>query len=569
MLSSPRRWQPAEPAPEGYRAHFPDLHPLVVQVLYNRGLVEPAAAMAFLEGSFESDDPFQLRGMDATVSRLRQAIREGELISVYGDFDTDGVTATALLVLTLRALGGQVQPYIPHRVDEGYGLNCEALAELAAQGVRVVVTVDCGIRSPVEVAFARQRGMEVIVTDHHMPGDEPLEALAVINPRQPDCPYPYKDLAGVGLAYKLAQALLRTNREAPLAGPVGLREDDLLDLVALGTVADLAPLTGENRALVIRGLRQINSEPRPGVEALMTCSGLRPGQVDAMAIGYALGPRLNAAGRIAHAKTAYKLLTTEYPEEAKRLAEQLNDLNQERQQLTAEAQERAQEIAYTQESGRPLLFIAAPDFRAGVVGLVASRLVEEFYCPVVIVEQGEETSRGSARSIPEFHITRALDTCADLLLQHGGHALAAGFTARTSDLPTLKARLLERAAAELAGVERAPSLAIDAEVPLREMSWQLWQELQRLQPFGEGNAEPLFLSRGAQVRRYRTVGTDGAHLKLLLSDGHLVWDAIAFWQGEWADRLTNSVDIVYNLQLNEWNGQRRLQLNVRDLRPML
>ncbi len=567
MPTTIKRWLVAQPAPEPFLSRLSHLHPLVAQVLYNRGLTTPDDALSFLEGRPGPDDPFRLNGMAQAVTRIRKAIKQEEPIVVYGDFDADGVTATALLVLTLKALGGRVQPYIPHRLEEGYGLNREALAELAARGAKVVITVDCGIRFPAEVAYARRLGMDIIVTDHHAVGKEELEATAVVNPHQPGCPYAYKDLAGVGLAYKLAQALLRVNRQVPVWKGSQLQEEDLLDLVALGTVADLAPLTGENRALVIQGLKRLNSEPRPGVDALIRQAGLRSGQVDAAAIGYALGPRLNAAGRIAHADTAYQLLVAEYPEEAKRLAERLDNLNQERQRLTAEAQERAQEIARVQQAERPLLFIAAPDFPAGVIGLVASRLVEEFYRPAIIVELSQEKSRGSGRSIPEFHITRALDDCADLLIQHGGHAAAAGFTTFTKDLPRLEARLLELAFERLAGQELVPTLHIDAEVPLREMGWPLWEALQPLRPYGEGNPEPLFLSRNIQVRRWRTVGSEGLHLKLLLSDGPVVWDGIAFRQGDWADHLPDRVDIAYHLQVNEWNGEQRLQLNIQGIRP--
>jgi single-stranded-DNA-specific exonuclease len=543
-----KRWLIAQPAPESFLARLPDLHPLAAQALYNRGLTDPVEAAAFLESHLGPDDPFRLHGMHRAVTRLRQAIRAGEPIAVYGDFDADGVTATALLVLALQAMGGTVQHYIPHRVEEGYGLNIRALGELARAGVRVVVTVDCGIRFPKEIAYARQQGMDVIVTDHHIAGEEPLEAVAVVNPHQPGCPYAYKHLAGVGLAYKLAQALLRANHQVPARTDTTLQAEDLLDLVALGTVADLAPLTGENRSLVLRGLQRINTEPRPGVEALIRQAGLRPGRID-------------------EAETAFRLLTAEYPEEAKRLAERLDDLNQERQRITAEVQERAREIAYIQEAGQPLLFIADPRFPAGVVGLVASRLAEEFYRPAVVVELGEETSRGSARSIPEFHITHALDACADLLLQHGGHAAAGGFTVRTENLPRLKARLLALAAEVLEEKELIPTILADAEVPLQEMNWTLWEALQRLRPFGEGNPEPLFVSRNVQVRRHRAVGTDGAHLKLLLFDGRAVWDGIAFRQGDWADHLPDRIDIAYHLQRNEWNGETRLQLNIQDIQP--
>lgn len=559
------RWNLPQPVPDAYRAHFPDLHPVVVQILYRRE-TDPKAARAFLERRPGPDNPYALHGMNRAVARIRQAIRGREPIAVYGDFDADGVTATALLVLALRALGAEVRPYIPHRVEEGYGLNIPAIEELADAGARLLVTVDCGIRFPREIAHARRRGMDVIVTDHHLVGTEPLAAVAVVNPHQEECPYPYKGLAGVGLAYKLAQALLRANRQVPLPGSVPLEEEELLDLVALGTVADLAPLTGENRCLVSRGLERLNRAPRVGVEALIRQSGLRPGQVDTWQIGFALGPRLNAAGRIAHAEKAYRLLTTDSPPEAERLARELDELNQERQRLTKEMQERARAVVLAQQADHPLFFLADPEFPAGVVGLVASRLVEEFYRPAVIVEQGEEISKGSARSIPEFPITRALDACADLLVRHGGHAVAAGFAVPTRHLEELKRRLLEIAARELEGKELTPTLQIDAEVALREVNGALWKALQALRPFGEGNPEPLLLSRNVRVERQRPVG-DGTHLKLTLSDRGVWWDGIAFRQGEWAGRLPERVDVVYYLRENEWNGEVRLQLEVRDLRP--
>ena len=431
-----------------------------------------------------------------------------------------------------------------------------------------MVTVDCGIRFPKEIAYARSQGIDVIVTDHHIVGDEELDAaVAVVNPKQSDCPYPDKGLAGVGLAYKLAQALLEANRQEPACQETGLQDEELLDLVALGTVADMAPLTGENRLLVARGLERLNTEPRPGIEALMRQVGLRPGQIDTSAIGYALGPRLNAAGRVGHAKTAYQLLIAEYPAEAERLAQELDDLNRERQRLTLEIQEKAKSLAQQQGTEQPLLFLADRELEAGVIGLVASRLAEEFYRPVVMVEMGEQESRGSARSIPEFDVTQALDACADLLIQHGGHAAAAGFTSRTADLPELRERLTSLAADELDEKELVPTIQADAEVPLREMGWAVLEALQTLRPFGEGNPEPLFVSRDVQVRDYRPVGNGGAHLKLFLSDGQEVWDGIAFRQGDWAEHLPDRVDIAFYLQINEWRGEQRLQLNIQDIRP--
>lgn len=566
MPPLPRRWEIAPRAPDSYLRALADVHPVVAQILYARGLTDPAEARAFLRKEMGPDDPFDLHGMHRAVDYIRRAIRRGDPIAVYGDFDADGVTATAILVLTLRSLGADVRPYIPHRVREGYGLNPRAVQELATTGIRLLITVDCGVRSPREIALARRLGMNVVVTDHHLVGEEPLAAVAVVNPRQPECPYPYKGLAGVGLAYKLAQALLRVNQKVPLKGSKPLSEEELLDLVALGTVADLAPLTGENRALVSRGLERLNASPRPGVEALMRVAGLAPGKVNAWAIGYVLAPRLNAPGRLEHADLAYRLLMAEYPEEAHRLAQQLDDLNRKRQQLTAETQERARAIVLAHQADWPLLFVADPEFPSGVVGLVAARLVEEFYRPAIVVERGEVVSRGSARSIPEFHIADALKACDDLLIRHGGHASAAGFTARTDLLNPLRDRLLEEAARQLAGLELAPAFRIDAEIPLKAATLPLWEAIQQLEPFGEGNPEPLFLTRNVQVRRAVAVGADGAHLKLTLSDGQAVWDGVAFGRGEEARRIPDRADIVYRLRRDDWNGAARIQLDLQDWR---
>jgi single-stranded-DNA-specific exonuclease len=568
MPLSQKRWQIAPPAPPSHVARFPHLHPVTVQVLYNRGIIDLADVTAFLSGEGGEANPFDLSDIPAAVTRLRQALRAGEPIAVYGDFDADGVTATVLLVQTLRALGGHVRPYIPHRVDEGYGLNEAALTQLARQGARVVVTVDCGVRSLEEVAHANRQGLDVIVTDHHSVGSRLPDAVAVIDPKRLDNHYPFNELAGVGVAFKLAQALLRSHRQTPVTSQdVRLEEEDLLDLVALGTVADMVPLIGENRTLVHRGLVCINRMERPGVEALCRQSGLKSGAVGATAIGYTLGPRLNAAGRLAHAKIAYQLLETKYPAEAERLAGELDRLNRERRQLTLETQERARQLVMETAGDAPLLFAAAPDFLAGIVGLVASRLVDEFYCPAVVVEVGKKISRGSARSIPEFHVTRALDECAGMLVRHGGHAAAAGFTVANENLDRLAAELRRLAAEQLAGIELTPILSVDVEVSLPQISGELQRELARLEPCGYANPAPLFLSRNARIRSQRAVGNEGKHLKLVLFDGRITWDGIAFRQGEWAGKLPDRVDIVYRLEANEWNGRRRLQLNVQDVRP--
>jgi len=563
-----KRWQIAPRVPSLVLARFAERHlnPLIVQILYNRGITTPEQASAFLSPDALIGNPFQLAGMPQAVERIRRAIRAGEAMAVYGDFDVDGVTATVLLVQTLVSLGAKVKPYIPHRIDEGYGLNKEALQQLKDQGVRVVITVDCGVRSLDEVAFGKQIGLEMIVTDHHAPGAELPDAFAVINPKQQHCPYPSKELAGAGVAFKLAQALLRVETRVPLGKrQAPISEEALVDLVALGTVADLVPLTGENRVLVQRGLARLRESERPGVQALMRYAALKPEAMDAGTIGFILGPRLNAAGRLESALRAYDLLSTQYPGEADKLAQFLEETNRERQRLTMEMTAKAREVAALSAESERLLFVIAPEFPEGIVGLIASRLADEFYRPAFAVHQGEEESRGSARSISEFNVVAALDQCRDLLVRHGGHAMAAGFTVRNENLPALQTRLKAIAETELAHIELMPTLNVDAEASLSEMNLKLAEALAQLAPFGYGNREPIFVSRDLIVREARIVGTD--HLKLTLSDGQILMDAIAFRQGSWLAQLPPRIDVAYQLEAHVWNGKPRLQLNVKDIKP--
>lgn len=571
-----KRWQIAPRAPHEFVARFSHLPGLLAQILYNRGITHPDEVAQFLDPAPPLLNPLQapkLKGLDQAVARLRRAIHQREPIAVYGDYDVDGVTATALLVETLTILGADARPYIPDRVDEGYGLHPEAMSRLKEAGVRVVVTVDCGVRSVSEVAYGNHIGLDTIITDHHHIADETPLAAACVNPKQPDCPYPFKELAGVGLAFKLAQALwaVEQRMNQGISSPPNADFDpaSLLDLVALGTVADMAPLVGENRALVVRGLTRLNKPARPGLAALMRTAGVEPGAVDATVIGFRLGPRLNAAGRIEHAMAAYELLTTQDEARARQLAEELDQQNYERQRLTRETQERARQMTLAQDEKAFLLFAASPDFRAGVVGLAAARLTEEFYRPAIVVEQGEEESRGSCRSIPEFHITQALDQCADLLIRHGGHAAAAGFTLRTEHLDELAARLRDIAANALGTCDLRPVLSLDCETPLDALTPDTFHTLQQMEPCGYGNPTPLLCSRAVRVIEGRTVGNEATHLKLRLRGERLMWDAIGFRQSQHLQWLRPGmlIDVAYTLEENEWNGEKRLQLNVRDLHP--
>ena len=564
------KWQVAPIVPSQVRQKLGDVSPVLLQVLYNRGLVEPGEIQAFLEGRYlENTDPFLLPDMDKAVARIEQAISNNERIVVYGDFDADGVTSTVLLTEALRGFGlsrEQAQPYIPDRIDEGYGLNEEALTKLKKDiGADLVISVDCGIRSIAEVAHARAIGLDMIVTDHHNLGPELPPAVAIVNPKRPDSNYPETMLAGVGIAFKLAQAL----RQA-MPKRACFEEESLLDLVAIGTVADLAPLLKENRHLVISGLEVLNKARRPGVAALARVARVPLGGITAESIGFGLGPRINAAGRLAHAYDAARLLATQSSGRAQKLADNLNALNQERQRLTATLTAKAEEMV---DAEALIQIVMGEDFPSGVVGLVASRLAEKNYRPAIVFEKGQEESRASCRSILEFHITEALDEAADLLVRHGGHAQAAGLTIRNENLEAFITRMNEIAAIRLEDVTLQPKIAIDAELELEQVDWAVQENLALLEPTGYANATPIFLTRGLEVVHHRVVGQDRAHLQLRLSGphsggyGYKEVQAIAFRQAEWANNMPQYLDVVYTIGVNEWRGQRSLQLMVQDLQP--
>jgi single-stranded-DNA-specific exonuclease len=548
--------------------------PILRQILFNRGYPTDAEARAYLNAKPEfNTDPFQLTGMRQAVDRIRIAIEKDEPIAIYGDYDVDGVTSTALLVEMLTYFNANVRGYIPNRFEEGYGLNNNALDELKANGVKLVITVDCGIRSPNETLHARALGLDLIISDHHHPAEGDLPpAFAVINPKQPADKYPDKDLAGVGIAYKIAEALMDNGKQTVENGQpttvIGQRLYSLLDLVALGTVADLAPLVGENRILVRKGLRQMKQTTRQGLFSLAAVSDIKLDKVNAGNIGFSLGPRLNAAGRLKEALAAYELLITKDPARAGQLAQELNVQNRERQGITREIQAQAEAIALADDPNAYLLFAAREDFNSGVIGLAASRLTETHYRPAIVASKGEEETRGSCRSIPEFHITDALDQCADLLVRHGGHAAAAGFTVRNENLSELVTRLKAIAADKLSNMDLRPTVTADAEVSLVDVRPELFEKcLKYLEPTGYGNPNAVFVARNVKVKNARAIGADAKHLKLLIEDDEgYNHDAIGFRFGEWQKKMPPRVDILFTYEVNEYNGRIGYQLNLKDLK---
>jgi len=554
------RWNLLPLAPDSYRANIPGFPPLLAQLLYNRGIRELSQLEPFITADKRlSADPSLLPDMSLAVSRVYRALLSGENIAVYGDFDADGISGTALLVKGLSSLGGRVTPYIPHRLTEGYGLKTAALEKLRQEAVSLVITVDCGITALAEVKRARRLGLDIVITDHHTPLPELPTAIAIVNPRRADSSYPFSDLTGVGVATKLLQALFEG---------VGKKEqlDELMDLVALGTIADMAPLFGENRYWVKQGLKLMNTNPRLGIREIIAQAGLTVGSLDADTISWTIAPRINAAGRLAHAMTSYKLLMTDSPPEARGLAIWLEQKNEERQKLTSKALDKARKQIVAQGIS-PLLIASDRDYPVGIAGLVANRLADEFYRPAIVIRTGELISSGSCRSIPEFNIILALNQCSRLLSQFGGHSQAAGFTLPTKNLARLKQHLSELATANLAGVDLRPQLDIDAEAKLPELSGNTFNLIQQLAPFGRGNPAPTFLSRGVEVVDCQTMGNNGEHLRLKLRQDGSVWDGVGFRMGRYKAEVSPHLDIVYNLEIDRWRGEERLRLNLLDFAP--
>lgn len=561
-------WEIKPQLPPEANEQLRQYHPLLRQILYHRGYITARSAQEYLEARAPDDNaPENLLGIQEAKERIWRAIQKQERIAVYGDYDADGVTATALLTDLLRRLGADVRGYIPNRFDEGYGLNIEALDNLRNDGVRLVVTVDCGARSLEEAWHAKKIGLDLIITDHHQPKPQLPEAIALVNPKQPGDSYPDKNLAGVGLAYKLAEALLNKASQEGSSAATLLNAQEYCDLVALGTVSDIAPLICENRTFVRQGLQLIRRPSRQGVMSLIGAAQLNASQITAEHISFALGPRLNAAGRLDTALDALNLLLTQEVSEAARLAQRLDNQNRERQRITRHIQQKAEAQAFSRDPQALLLFSADEEFNPGVIGLAAARLCEQYYRPTIVAHLGEEFTRGSCRSIPEFHITQALDECADLLVRHGGHAAAAGFTVHNRDLPELIERLQQIAQSKLSSLDLRPVLSIDAKVELSELTPELLIILEQLQPTGYGNPPARFVSTGVRVISSRAVGADASHLKLVVKDGRITYDAIAFRQGHLQPNLPLHIDLVFQFERNEYNGRETLQLNVIDLRP--
>ena len=562
------RWQVAPRLSEEQLAEFSSVlksnsTELIAQLLLNRGVVDAEHVDIFLSADERLlNDPYLLPDMEKAVARIYRALLSGEIIAVFGDFDVDGITATTLLLEGLSKLGARVVPYIPHRTEEGYGLNDTAMERLSQQGVTLIITVDCGISAAPEIETAYKLGMDVIVTDHHTVPPQLPVADAVIDAKRDNSEYPFPDLAGVGVAFKLVQALYSS-----LGKEDDVDMDVYMDLVALGTVADMVSLLGENRYLVSRGLKALRSTERVGLVELARCAGIPLAGVDSDIISWYLAPRINAAGRLDHAGIGLRLLSATSTEEARALATILDRKNSERQKLTEYIITKTKEWLGDAVVEKPLIIVGDESFHSGVVGVAAGRLVDEFWRPVVVYEKGKQWSRGSARSIPGFNMVAALEECSDLLYRYGGHPMAAGFTVATENLGELHKRLINVAAGQLSDDDFSRVVRIDAEVPLSLLRGDTFRMMQQLAPFGINNPYPTFLSRGVVVEDRRSVGS-GEHLKLKIKDNGVIWSGISFRNGHKVAEVTSRMDVVYNLEVDQWAGGDMLQLNILDFAPV-
>ena len=539
------------------------LSDLLARILVNRGVGTPELAQEFLSPKLSTlTDPFDLPNLKEATQKVLAAKAKNEKITVYGDYDVDGVTATVILLQALRSLGIQADYYIPRRYGEGYGMNLAAVQEIAKSGSRLIITVDCGISNHKEIAAARLAGIEVIVTDHHqLP--QILPDTLLINPKLLPGNHPTRDLSGAGVAFKFAWGLLRS---------AGVKESatliELLDLAALGTVADIVPLNRENRILAVQGLAVLNQQKRLGLKYLLQAAGIKSA-ITVQEVNFGLSPRLNSAGRLEHASTAVDLLLSSDHVQASKLAADLNRINTQRQEIGKKILESAEaQIKADPETDNKIVVLSAEGWHPGVIGIAASKLVDRYSKPTVLIGIDGATGRGSARSLEGVNVFALLNECRDLFLDFGGHEGAAGFAIETKNIPALKEKLIHLAKTTLKSEDLVPKLFIDSEIQVAQMNLEFTRQIETLGPFGAGNDEPVFVVRGVQFTDKRTVGSSNNHLKIKFSDGKLVQDGIGFNLGHLARNLSFALkyDIVFNLNVNVWNGNESVQIGILDIK---
>lgn len=543
-----------------------EISPVAGRILACRGIRTAAEARAYIRPSLDSlHDPFLMRDMGAAVDRLCAAVDNHERIMVYGDYDVDGTTAVALMYSFLRKLTDNLSYYIPDRYTEGYGISTKGIDTAKEKGCSLVIALDCGIKSVEKMQYAKSLGVDFIICDHHTPGDTIPEAVAVLNMKRADCQYPFKELSGCGVGFKLAQAYAQ-RRGIPMQEVY-----TLLPLLAMSIASDIVPVTGENRILAFYGLRALNAHPSVGLQAIMKVAGIEGRTVMMSDLVYKFGPRINAAGRIKSGSEAVRLLITDDAEAALRFAQDIDSYNQDRRDFDTKTTDEA--IAQLEKdpmnSGKYTTVVFSPDWHKGVVGIAASRLTETWYRPTIVLTAGDDDIiSGSARSVSDFDIYTAIDSCRDLLTNFGGHKFAAGLSMHRKDLPEFQRRFEDYVASHITPEQQVPTLDIEAEVELSDMNWKMYKILQCLEPFGPGNERPLFLCRDLINNRNTRAVSEGKHLHLDLTDRVVAMDGIAFGQGDKAIHLQNgnSIDICFYLEENSYRGRTTLQMNAQDIK---
>ncbi|OGC85591.1 MAG: single-stranded-DNA-specific exonuclease RecJ [candidate division Zixibacteria bacterium RBG_16_43_9] len=540
------------------------LPPVIGKILINRGYSEPEEARNFLNPSLSDlSDPFMLKDMERGVDRVISALTDKEKIMIFGDYDVDGITSASLMYLVLTKLGAQVSYYLPNRLVEGYGLSEEGILEAERRGAKLIISVDCGINAVKEVDFAQKKGIDCIITDHHEPAEVLPDAWAIINPKQEGETYKGKELSGVGVAFKLAQALYRK------LGQDEKELEDHLDLVALGTAADIVPLLGENRILTRYGLLQVAKTSKPGLKSLIFISGLMGREIGTGQVVFILAPRINAVGRLGDAERAIKLLTTRDEKLASEISRVLDEENRKRKNIDEGTLEQALELIQEEVNLKndKAIILASAGWHQGVIGIVASRVAERFYRPTVMISIDGEEGKGSARSIPGFHLFEALKECEDCLLKYGGHKYAAGLSISSKKIESFKEKFKLVSARIIKDEDLIPRLTVDAELELEEIQDGLISALELFAPFGPGNLKPVFVTRGLELADDAyVVGKN--HLRLRVKKNGIIMDAIGFNLGDFAKPLAmrgTKIDLAYVLELNVWNGNSKIQMRLKDL----
>lgn len=549
------------------------IHPLIAKLLYSKGLESESQIQGFISPSYETDchDPFVFLDMEKAVSRIKKASEQNELVAIFGDYDADGITSSAILKTTLDDLNVESFVYIPDKKSEGYSMNMSAVESFKEKGAKLIITVDCGITSIAEVEKAKEFGMDVIITDHHHVPENVPDALAVINPHRPGCPYPFKDLAGVGVAFKLVQAVYKKLMPEKLE-----QTKWMLDLVAIGTIADCVPLVGENRLFVKYGLIVLSKTRRIGLKELFTVGRILIDEnnlPDTKKVSFYIAPRINAAGRINHANLAYNLVVENNVALARDYALELEGNNTQRQKMTEAVVQEVKVSAESMYKDKKFIFALGEHFPIGVVGLVAGKIAQKFNKPTAIFQKGDAESKGSFRSIPQINIIETLGKCQDLLVRFGGHSQAAGATVANDKLEEFYERMNALISEQLEGEDLAEEILIDSEVLAQDVDFNLVEGLEKLRPFGEGNSEPVLIMKNLMVQEKRTLGNGEKHIKLFLapSDGcPKIFEAISFNGYEKFSNIKtgDKIDILCHIQKDEWNGNKKIQLSIVDIKSI-